>query len=60
MKTMIAFKVHLLDRSKWIERRVFQLYQSLNVIGCPPPAEPSGLCKHCQFKSKCESEEKSR
>jgi hypothetical protein len=55
LKNLISFNVPGIDKLKWIEDRISQLYLSVHVIGSPPQAERSVACDYCKFQKRCDS-----
>lgn len=59
LKNLIPFKIPVVNKLKWIEDRILQLYLSVNVMKAPPEAERSVVCDYCKFKKRCDSDSKS-
>jgi CRISPR/Cas system-associated exonuclease Cas4 (RecB family) len=58
LKNLIPFKVPVVNKSKWVEDRILQLYLSVNVMKSPPQAERSVACDYCKFKNRCDLDSK--
>jgi hypothetical protein len=58
LEESISFKIPLVNKLKWIEDRILQLYLSVNVMKAPPEAERSVACNYFKFKKRCDSDNK--
>jgi len=58
LKNLISFKVPVVNKLKWIEDRLLELYLSVHVMKSPPQAERSVACDYCKFKKRCDSDSK--
>jgi hypothetical protein len=58
LKNLISFKVPVVNKLKWIENRILQLYLSVHVMKSPPQAERSVACDYCKFRKRCDSDSK--
>jgi len=55
MRDMLAFRVTLEDKSRWIEERLTQLHTSLQITKAPPEAEPLTVCYYCRSRLQCQT-----
>jgi hypothetical protein len=57
LKTLIPFKIPLVNNFEWIRERVSQLHICSQITKNPPAAERSEACNYCKFKRTCDSED---